>query len=98
MVSIVNISLSSYVPNDCASYYIHENRGRYSLRWFHDSNRNGSAEILNSNDIRGLSHGTPVMYYDGVLTWETQEYYEDDETSVFYNQEFDDDYDDYVDD
>lgn len=91
MVSIVNVSLSSYVPNDCSSYYIHENRGRYSLRWFHDSNRNGVAEILNSNDIRGLSHGTPVMYCDGVMTWETNDdYYEDDETSVFYNQEFDD--------
>ena len=102
MISIIEVQLSEFVPNDCSYYYISENRGKYTIDWM-IGNRRGSSTIINSNDIRGTRNLTknrvPIMYCDGVITWEDvcdyDSAYEDDETSVFYNHdESDYEYDD----
>ena len=101
MISIIEVQLSDFVPNECSYYYISENHGKYTIDWM-DGNRRGSSTIINSNDIHGTRNITmqklPIMYCDGVITWEdVYDYdscYEDDETSVFYNHEESDYYSD----
>ena len=102
MVSIIEVQLSEFVPNDCSNYYISENQGKYTINWM-NGRRSGSSIILNSTDLCGTRNlamqKLPIMYWDGVITWEdVYDYdscYEDDETSGFYNHdESDYEYDD----
>ena len=97
---MINVQLSDYVPNDCSYYYISENKGKYTIDWM-NGNRRGSATILNSNHIARamniVNKRLPIMYRNGVITWEDDydSCYEEDDTSIFYNNEESDyEYDD----
>jgi hypothetical protein len=95
MISIIEVQLASPVPNDCLAYHLSERNGKYSIEWDSGSDM-GRVEILNSRDVMGANNIThwdiPIWYCDNVITWEDLSY-EEDETSVFYNEDEDEDED-----
>jgi hypothetical protein len=88
MISIIEIQTDSPVPNDAPIYYLALRGSEYILEW-----DTGRAKIMNGRDLAGAhsldTYDIPVFYYDNAITWEEEDDdYSKDETSIFYNEDF----------